>query len=562
MVGVSTITHSRDGKPHGTARIIGPRAKLGVQLASMRCGGDYLGTSRIPRNGKRIASVTVFVGEVPALCPHQPIAQICSGGVPMKAKLFFGILATCAVVLLSSCSGKSNNVCLESCGPGAATLSLTISDTPPAKTSIVSFTLPVIGITLTSSAGQTPVSSTTQNFELTRLQSDTNLIATTLGVTAGTYTAINVTVSAPSAVFANSSSSTVGTCVAGAYCTLTGNPGTITYTFPANSPLILTANSKQWLNLDFNYNNAIVTTNGIGIDITQTGVLTASTTVPTGVSSGNVANIDDFTGGVTAISASSITLVSSVRGTLIATIGSSTQIFDPQSQCTQAGGNLLPCIKLGSIVSLQGVLSNTGVATATSLDVIDQSATPADEVEGILYPSNCNGGSNYGMILGDSEIFTSGSPLTSANFGAGICLTLNQATTFAIDTGVLTGQSGVPTTVGFAGTGDILAGQTVRAKVTSATGTSPVNATATELILRFSRITGTVASSGTTFTVNGLPAYLGNFNGAPQVATHTNATIFEGVTDPNSLTVGSTVSINALYLKAAPTFQAAKVRVP
>ena len=37
---------------------------------------------------------------------------------------------------------------------------------------------------------------------------------------------------------------------------------------------------------------------------------------------------------------------------------------------------------------------------------------------------SCNNGSNYGMILSDSEIFTSGSPLTSAGFGAGVCLTL------------------------------------------------------------------------------------------------------------------------------------------
>jgi hypothetical protein len=389
------------------------------------------------------------------------------------------------------------------------------------------------------------------------------LIATNVPVAAGTYTAVKVTVAAPSAVFINASSSKVGSCAAGGVCQLTGIATTITYTFPTNAQLVLNANENQWLNLDFNYSNAIVTTNGIGIDVTQTGVLTASTTVPTGVPSGDFANIDDFTGAVTAISASSITLNSTVRGSLTASISSTTPVFDPQSQC--AGGGTLSCIKTGSIVSLQGVLTDAGVLDATSLDIIDILTTPADEVEGTIYPSTCNGGSNYGLVLSDSAIFTSGSPLKSANFGAGVCLKLNPTASFAIDTGILTGQAGVPTSVGFSSASDILAGQTVRAKVTgAATGTNGIiDATATALILRFSRLTGTVGTpSGSTFTINGLPAYLGTFTVSPTVDTYTSATIFEGLTGVGDLANAQTVSFSALYLNAAPNFQAAKVRVP
>jgi len=404
-----------------------------------------------------------------------------------------------------------------------------------------------------------------QNFELTRLQSDTNLIAANVSVAAGAYTAVKVTVAAPYGVFINSSGATVGTCAAGKVCNITGSAATITYTF--TPPLSLAANSNQWLNLDFNYNNAIVTTTG-SIDVTQSGVMTSSSTVPTGVPSGDVANIDDFTGAVTAISASSITLKSTVRGSLTASISSTTPVtpvFDPQSQCT-GGGSLFSCIKVGSVVSLQGILTNAGVVNATSIDLIDSSPIPADEVEGIVYPSNCNGGSNYGLILSDSAISTSNSPLASAKFGAGVCLTLNPAATFAIDTGILTGQPGVPiSNAGFSGTGDIFTGQMVRAKVTgAATGTNGINVTATALILRFSRLTGTVNTviGSNTFTLSGLPAYLGTiFVVPPAVETYTNATLLEGTT---SVTVGQTVSISALYLN--PTvpqpFQAAKVRVP
>jgi Domain of unknown function (DUF4382) len=485
----------------------------------------------------------------------------------MNSKKSLLLVVVAALFTLSSCSGLKTRCTVNCGGTGNSSLSLTISDTPPTNATVVSFSLPIIGITLTPSSGSAVSvfsSNPSTDFELTRLQSDTNLVATNVTVAAGTYTAVNVTVAAPSGVFVNATGATVGPCVSGAFCGITGSAATITYTYPSGSPLTLTANATQWLDLDFNYNNAVVTTNNaLAIDVTQTGVLTASSTVPAGVASGAFANIDDFAGAVTAISSSSVTVQSSIRGSLTAAINSSTVYFDPQSQCT--GGATLSCIRVGSIVSLQGVLTTGGAATATSLDVIDASTTPADEVEGIIYPSTCNGGANYGLILSDSTIFTSGSPLASATFGAGVCLTLNTAPTFAIDTNILTGL-GVPITVGFASSSDIVAGQTVRVKVTgAATGTNGVNATATALILRFSRLTGTVnTASGFIFTVNGLPAYLGTFTISPQVQTYQLGTLLEGVTTVSSLTSGQTVSFSALFLNpnAGVTypFQAKKVR--
>jgi hypothetical protein len=487
----------------------------------------------------------------------------------MNSKKSLLFIAIAAIFIFSSCSGLKN-ACTTNCGGGGnATLSLTISDTPPTNTSVVSFSLPIIGITLTpSSGGAVSVfsSNPSTDFELTRLQTDTNLVAANVTIPTGTYTAVNVTVAAPSGVYINSSGATLGPCATSTYCGITGSAATITYTFPTGSPLVLASNSTPWLNLDFNYNNAVVTVNSaVTIDVTQTGVMTASSTVPVGVASGAYSNLDDFTGAVTAISSSSITVQSSLRGSLTAAINSSTQVFDPQNQCANATTGL-SCIQAGSIVSVQGVLTTAGVATATSLDIIDISTTPSDEVEGIIFPSACNNGTNYGMILSDSEIFTSGSPLTSAGFGAGVCLTLNPTGSFAIDTGILTGQAGVPVSnVGFKDTGDILAGQMVRAKVNGATtGTNGVNATATELILRFSRLTGTISTTtGTSFNITGLPSYLGTtFSTPPQVITYINATLLEGQSSVGSFT--GTVSMSALYLNANDGaqywFQANKVR--
>ncbi len=488
----------------------------------------------------------------------------------MNSKKTLLLIALTVAFAVSSCSGLHSGGCTTNCG-GNATLSITMSDTPPTNTNVVSFSLPIIGITLTPSSGsQVSVfsSNPSTDFELTRLQSDTNLVVSKVTVAEGTYTAINVTVAAPSGTFINSSGSTIGQCVAGAVCGITGSAATITYTYPTGSPLVLNSNANQWLNLDFNYNNAVLLqSSNLVIDVTQTGVMSASSTVATNVPSGNFANLDDFTGQVSAISSSSITLKSTVRGTLTAVISSATPVYDPQNLCT--GGGSLSCIAVGSVVSAQGLLSSNGVATATSLDVIDKSTSPVDEVEGIIYASSCGGTGSYGLILSDSAITTSSSPLTSANFGSGVCLTLSTSATFAVDLGILTGQPGVPiNNAGFSSTGDIFNGQTVRVKVTNATsGTSGINATATELILRPTRFTAKVGTiSGNAFTITSLPTYLAlDFasNFTPQVLTYPNATILEGVTSLNNLTFGQTVGISALFLNptvAQYPFHAVKVR--
>ena len=486
-------------------------------------------------------------------------------GVSMKPRKYLPFAVVASTFFLSSCSGTKNQ-CTTNCGGnGNALLSVSISDTPPANTTILSFTLPITGIKLTTSTG-TDVSvfspGSAADFELTRLQSDSDVVVTNASVTAGTYTSLTVAFGTPSGVFINASGSTVGTCAAGSVCNITGTFSSITV--PIN--LTLSSDAHQWLDLDFNYNNAIDTSSGIKINLGLANALTATTTVPTGVPTGDFANIDDFTGHVTAVSSSSITLSSTARGGLTATVNGSTQVFDPQTtQCTSTGGvATLACVKVGSIVSLQGVLTTTGAVVATSLDVIDSSTTPVDEVEGTIYPSNCSSTGTIGMILSDSSVTTGGSPLASAGFGSGVCLTISPSATFAVDFGILTGQPGVPTTnAGFANTNDLRAGQTVRAKITgAASGTNGVNATATALILRFSRLTGTVGTvSSTAFSIGGLPSFITALS-TPQVQAYQNATVFEGVTSTSGLS--GTASVSALFFNptTGPTspLQAAKVR--
>src|SRR5208283_5963987 len=220
-------------------------------------------------------------------------------GVCMNSKRALLILGISAIFALTSCSGVKN-VCTTNCTvSGNAKLNLTLSDTPPAGVSVISFTLPISGISLVPSSGSAVSVYSGGSFELTRLQSDSAPVAIGVSVPEGSYTAIMVTLGTSSGLFVNASggsiTSSAGTCVANAICALpAGAATTITITFP--STLTLSANQTQWIGLDFNLNNAITTANGITVDFGQTGVLTAKTTPRTNVPSGYVDSIDDFTG--------------------------------------------------------------------------------------------------------------------------------------------------------------------------------------------------------------------------------------------------------------------------
>ena len=467
---------------------------------------------------------------------------------------------------LSSCRGTKSH-CITNCGGGGPTLNLVLTDTPPTGVTILSFTLPISGISLTPSTGSAVSVYPGGTFELTRLQSDTSGIAANISVPAGTYTKINVNLGTSSGVYINSSGAAIttsaGTCQNGAVCTMPAGAAT-QISVPINLTL---SNSAQWLGIDFNLNNAITTAGGMTVDFSQANVITVDTAPPIGtLPGGDTAYIDDFTGAVTAISSTAITVNSTARGSLTAVVSSSTPVFDPQSFCGSSA--TISCVKVGSIVSFQGVLSSSGTITATSLDLIDSSTSPADEVEGTIYPATCNGGSNFGMILSDSSISSSSSPFAAAKFGQAVCLNVNQVSRFIVDPGILTGQSGAPTSsaVGFQSANDLVAGQTVRAKISSATsGTNVINATASALILRNSRITATVNTAGSpNFTLNGLPAYITSIVTSAQVATYSNATLFENVANVSSISASNVVSISALFLNPGATslpFHAAKVRL-
>ena len=495
----------------------------------------------------------------------------------MKSKWFLGALAICAVAILTSCSGLPSGGCVTNCGGGNANLTISLTDTPPTGTNVLSFTLPIAGISLTPTSGS-PVSVTTavSSSEVTRLQTDSTVIVDQFSVAAGTYTAINVTIGPTSAtnnLYVNTSGSTItssaGSCPNNTVCAL---PVGAIFTVSVPLSLTLAENQDQWIGLDFNLNKAITSSNGISVDFSQTGVLTATTTTPVGTPPGSVSTMDDFIGKVTAYAPnSSITVVSGLTGvSLTASLSSNTEYDLAPVNYSACSGTAQACIQVGSTISVDTVLSAAGTFTATEVDVLD--STAVDEVEGIILPTTTSG--VVQLVLADKVSVSGNATLDASTTTAGTIIFLTATTpNFSVDTKTLSSQLAQPV-VGFAGSGDLLGGQVVRAQVTNiVSGSGGITATANNVLLRYSRLSGTVNSiTGNVFTIANLPSYLYSLNvslstSAAQVLTYQDLTQFEGITSitDSAFQVGSAVSIRTLYLNSPPAtypFQAAKVRVP
>ncbi|MGH9592077.1 MAG: DUF4382 domain-containing protein, partial [Bryobacteraceae bacterium] len=186
-------------------------------------------------------------------------------------------------------------------GGGASNLSITVTDTPPAGVTILSFEFTVTGATLTPATGN-PVtlisSSNPVRIELKRLEGDATLL-TSSSVAAGTYTSLMISVANPSFTFLNTSGApiTVGTtvCPSGAACQV--QPATAANITLSGSPfpLGLTSSSPSALQLDFNLNNIL--SPALALDF-NAGLSATALAAP---SSGVVAPMEDLVGQVTAL---------------------------------------------------------------------------------------------------------------------------------------------------------------------------------------------------------------------------------------------------------------------
>ena len=497
-------------------------------------------------------------------------ATILPWGILMNRKLFFAF--TLFAVFLSSCSGVKTQPCVVNCVVnGNANVTLTLFDAPPAGTSFITLNMPISLITLTPTTGaDVNLLSTPTTFELTRLQSDSSMIGT-FQVPAGTYTKLNIfETNSPSGVWLNNSGATIIGCNTATICNFAGSAQgqlSIDLTKVAGlsaQGLVVTSAQNTALGIEINLNTALTATGGLSFDLKQVGALTAVALPRTGQASGTVDTVEDFLGKVTAVSAGKITLQNNAGVTLVGTTSNSTTFDAPPPPVGGAaagcGGNFnAACVAVGQTLSVDGTVAATGAVTLTNVDFLDIPAS--DEVQGTIFFTSTPG--KFLLVVNDKIQTSTNALLTPIGAGFTVNVTLDPVATFAVDTSNL-GISQTP--VGFQAPTDIENGQNVLVHVKSTSQTTLVNILADRVVLRFSRVTGTVNTiSGNVFKIQNIQSFFGTPLLPPGVQTFVPQTTFDNATGGtiNGLTVGDSVSIRALLLNpilVQQPFLAANVR--
>jgi Domain of unknown function (DUF4382) len=495
-----------------------------------------------------------------------------------------------AAFSLTSCSGLPKGAGGGGGGGnGTATVSFTlVADTLPPNPSLLSFKVTILSITLT------PTSGTVQTFtpaspivvDLMRLQSDAAFLGSLANVPAGIYT-VQISLAGSSIVFLNDTLSniTVGTtiCPSNVVCsvplTAIGTPtiSSSSFTFTASS------GGQQGLELDFNLNNAMTLTNGtltvnFNPNTPNPGVFTAFN-LPrqkANLGSGQLELIEDFTG-VVSLNGNNVTITSPTRGALTAAIVSGTTFFDqspaPSTLCANAPSTT-SCAAAGQIASVDAFLKSDGTLSLKEFEPI--TSKQQDLVEGIVI-SRGAGTNQFNMVVTDENQAASGSLIGGLTIGQLLTVNIPAPLPFFVDTkGLAVPPANIGLFEGASDTSIIFRGQAIAVNVTAftpATNNVIASATATTVILRWSRFTAGISNTSTSqVNINALPSYFGALSGAvfgTEVFTGSlggpGVTNLDGVTDAGNLNSASPVALRALFLEnssgnAPLPFMAAKIR--
>jgi hypothetical protein len=383
-----------------------------------------------------------------------------------------------------------------------------------------------------------------------------------------------VSLSDPAVTYCTQTQGITG-CAAGSVTTLSGPPATpIITTSPF--PLLITHGQNTGLAIDVNIAKALTVnsqTQAIeAVNLGAANVMTAMMLPPASSSlqSATLDFVEDVTGIVSSVDAAtqSVTIQTATKGPITAIAGTSTTV---SPNCTTFNlGNTFMCAKQGQVASLDTILNADGTFTLSEYDPL--ATKPGDWIEGIigLPPSSLT---QFQLVANDFVVAPDGSLIgKNLEIGAPVSVTLVTPKPFVVDTKNLV----VPNTT-FAGAMDasVLApGQTLAVHVVSFTpsaGTTPAAAGVDFVYLRFTRVSGSVASAAppNTFAMQSFPSFFGlTVSVTVQLSNVSPGTNFDGVSSASDLVSGQTASIRALYFGpptgATPTttpFSAAKVRV-
>jgi len=481
------------------------------------------------------------------------------------------LLLLLAAFSLTSCSGipKTGG---GGGGNGTATVSFTIAAvpfTPPPGTSILSFAVTLSGVQLTPASGGAavaiPLNATTYVVDLTRLQSDSAFLGQVLAkIPAGTYNAVTVGVTSAVVTYCTDLGGAVG-CDTGSVAQITAGLST-----PTTSSFSATFSNGQetGVQIQFNIGKALTVNANTqvvsAVNLAATNVLTASVLAPTSTTSslatGQLDFVEDVTGVVTAVSATAVTVQTSTHGSITAVPSASSLDV---TNCVTTSAACAPAV--GQLASIDTALNSAGTFALLEYDPI--APTSSDWIEGIV-PTTPSSSTQFQIVTNDIFLASAGSLIgTNLSLGAPVQVTLTNVKPFLVDSkGFLVVAT--PFTSGATDATDIIPGQTVAVHVTKFTpknGNVPAAATVDTVVLRFTRVAGSITSvPGPTLNIQSFPPFFGPAANIYEVQLNTASpsTNYDGVSGAAGLTVGNPASIRALYFGSTfvPALSAAKVR--
>ena len=463
-------------------------------------------------------------------------------------------------------------------GTTNATFSVTLQAKPlalPANATILSYSLTIGGLVLTPATGSAIASSGSATFDLTRLQSDSALLAT-FSAPAGNYTSMSLSISTASVTYCTVTAGVAG-CNPGtvASTTVAGTNGVIT--FP-NGGLVLTSGQETGASIDYDMGSTLTVLNQVPtLSFTNLNLtlITLGSAHLSSLTSTQLDYLEDITGAVS-VSGNQVTITTHNGVKLITTADSNT-FYSPN--CNNAGigdgTNTINCVQNNQLASINAALNQDGTLELLSYDPLAPvSTTSNDWIEGIVVFTPTNAG-QLTIVANDAAVTSSGTLLPNP-FPIGAPITVNFKNSSPITLNVDTQGLQVPADfTNFVGTfpaTTLLAGQTVAFHVLSFTAGSPASIMTDNAIVRFTRIAGSASQGGVvnnfTYDSTTLPTFY-SFStptelveltsGTPPT---TNSTNFDGITDSSGITTGNTYSVRALFFGQfdAFPFVAAKVR--
>jgi len=430
-----------------------------------------------------------------------------------------------------------------------AAVSLTMTDTPPAGVTLLSFEVNVTGATLNPGnvdllGGKGPI-----QIEVKQLETESAFLSTAT-VTPGTFTSLTMTFANPELTFKNDTGAALAGCPVGAVCEIKPT-GTLTSTvnFPG-SGIVIMANSPIGIQVDVNPDTILSAT--LGVDFSLSGAVSVQQLAMK--PAGELEDLDDLRGAVQTLDTTNKNFtLHTADGDFPITTDSNTE-FDFEA----CAANNFSCLQTNQVVEVDAKLMAGGMFLAKKIEFEDDAED--DELEGIVF--KIDDATHFEMVVLD-ELRS----VNNVNVGNPTVVTLSNPA-FQVKADGLS----IPNALqgGFEGatdTSQLLPGQTVEIRLTGpANPGPPVTITTNRVRLRMTQFTANVKAGSIVppnFSVDTLPALFTNAGiSSIHVQTSSN-TDFEGVSGVTALADGNTVSLRGLLFKNAalsPELVVKKVR--